>query len=99
VREDALRLLARGKRGEQAGPEERFDVVFMDPPYGMNLVPAALQALALGQWLAPEALVLAEVEARARIDEAAPEGLACIGNREYGQTRIVLWQARALYCA
>jgi 16S rRNA (guanine966-N2)-methyltransferase len=91
VREDALRLLARRiQQGTEAG--ERFDLVFLDPPYGMNLVPAALQALARGQWLAPEAFVLAEVEARARIDEDAHEELACVGTRGYGQTRILIWR-------
>jgi 16S rRNA (guanine966-N2)-methyltransferase len=94
MRGDALRLLARRKGRGQASPEERFDLVFLDPPYGMKLVPAALRVLADGRWLAPEALVLAEVEAQARISEAAHEELACIGKREYGQTRIVIWQAR-----
>ena len=93
LREDVLRLLARRNRRGQAEPEERFDVVFMDPPYGMNLVPVALQALVRGQWLAPAAFVLAEVETHARIDEAAREGLACVCDREYGQTRILIWQA------
>ena len=94
LREDALHLLSRRNRKGQAEPEERFDVVFMDPPYGMNLVPAALQALVRGRWLAPDAFVLAEAEAQARIGEAAQEGLACVGDRTYGQTRILLWQAQ-----
>ena len=98
LREDVLRLLARRTRRGQTAPEERFDVVFMDPPYGMNLAPAALQALVRGQWLAPDAFVVAEVETRARIDETAPEGLARVGAREYGQTRILLWQNRAAAC-
>ena len=92
LREDVLRLLARRNQRGQAEPEERFDVVFMDPPYGMSLVPAALQALVRGQWLAPQAFVLAEVETQARFDETAQEGLACVANREYGQTRIIIWQ-------
>ena len=91
LREDALRLLARRNHRGQTEPEERFDVVFLDPPYGLNLVPLALHELARGQWLAPEAFVAAEVEAHARLGEA--EGLACVGNRKYGQTRIVLWRA------
>jgi len=94
MREDVLHLLARRNRKGQTDSEERFDVVFIDPPYGLNIMPAALQALVRGQWLAPEAFVTAEVEARARIDEAAHEGLVCVSNREYGQTRIVLWQVQ-----
>jgi 16S rRNA (guanine966-N2)-methyltransferase len=93
LRGDVMRLLARRSRRGQAEPEERFDVVFMDPPYGMDLAPAALQALARGQWLAPQAFVAAEVETRAQISETAQEGLTCVGNRAYGQTRILLWQA------
>ena len=94
MREDALRLLARRRRKEQENPGERFDVVFLDPPYGMNLVPTVLQALVHGQWLAPKAFVLAEMEAQARIDETAHEELVCVSRREYGQTRILLWQAQ-----
>jgi len=94
MREDALRLLARRDRQGLEEDGERFDLVFMDPPYGMNLAPVALRALVHGQWLAPEAFVLAEVEKQARIDEAAHEGLECVSKREYGQTRIFLWQAR-----
>jgi len=94
LREDVLRLLTRRSRRAQTEPEERFNVVFMDPPYGMNLVPAALQALVRGRRLAPEAFVSAEVEAHARIDEAAHEELVRIGKRTYGQTHILLWQAR-----
>jgi len=93
LRMDALRLLARRDRKELTDPGERFEVVFMDPPYGMNLVPAALHALVSGQWLAPEAFVLAEVETQARINDAAHEELECVSRREYGQTRILLWQA------
>jgi 16S rRNA (guanine966-N2)-methyltransferase len=94
LREDALRLLARRDREGKAAPADLFDVVFMDPPYGMNLVPSALQALVRGRWLAPGAFVLAEAETQARIGEAAQEGLARIGDRAHGQTRILLWQAR-----
>ena len=89
LREDVLRLLARRTRAE---PEERFDLVFMDPPYGRDLVPAALPSLVRGQWLAPQAFVVAEVEAQARIGEVAQAGLACVADREYGQTRILLWK-------
>ena len=94
LREDALHLLARRDRSGQTEPGERFDVVFLDPPYGLNLVPVALQALVRGQWLAPEAFVAAEVEAQARSDEAAPEDLVRVGDRAYGQTRVLLWRAR-----
>jgi 16S rRNA (guanine966-N2)-methyltransferase len=93
LREDALRLLARRSRREQAASGESYGVVFMDPPYGMNLVPVALQALVRGNWLAPGAFVLAEMEAQAQLDENVHEALVCVANRRYGQTRTMLWQA------
>lgn len=44
-----------------AGLGAPFDLVFMDPPYAQGLVPLALTQLVAGQWLAPDALVVAEV--------------------------------------
>ena len=94
LRADVLRLLAHQRAREHNEPGERFNLVFLDPPYGMNLVTVSLRALVRGQWLAPDAFVLAELEVQARFDEAAHEKLTCISTREYGQTRIVLWQAQ-----
>jgi 16S rRNA (guanine966-N2)-methyltransferase len=50
VESDAMRFLAR--------PGERFDVVFVDPPYAENLVPVVFERLA--PHLAPGARVYAE---------------------------------------
>lgn len=55
LKEDVPRLLRRP-------PAEPFDLVFMDPPYRKNLAPPALRALAENNWLAPGALVSAEIE-------------------------------------
>ena len=42
------------------GPAERFDIVFLDPPFGSGLLPGLLQRLERGGWLAPGALVYVE---------------------------------------
>lgn len=42
------------------GPAQRFDVVFLDPPFGSGLLPGLLQRLDRGGWLAPGALVYLE---------------------------------------
>ena len=55
-RADALGLLA--------GPPERFDIVFLDPPFASTLLASAAQALAQGGWLAPGALIYAEAPSR-----------------------------------
>ncbi|MBF0126666.1 MAG: 16S rRNA (guanine(966)-N(2))-methyltransferase RsmD [Magnetococcales bacterium] len=83
----------------QQGAMRRFGqvpaigLVFMDPPYGRGLVPAALEMLAHSPLLAPKAVVVAE-------HEPGGEGKALQGawhplqNRAYGDTRISFWQWR-----
>jgi 16S rRNA (guanine966-N2)-methyltransferase len=54
VASDALQFLLR--------PAQRFDVVFLDPPYASNVLSEVCAQLAKG-WLAPEALVYLEASA------------------------------------
>jgi 16S rRNA (guanine966-N2)-methyltransferase len=42
-------------------PGRACDLVFMDPPYGQDLVPRAAAALAASGWIGPGALVIAEL--------------------------------------
>jgi len=74
-------------------PDFPFDLVFIDPPYGKELlVPALERALRKG-WIAPGALVLAEVEADVVPPEEGPiSEMELLTDREYGQTRILLWR-------
>jgi len=44
-------------------PGQPCTLVFLDPPYGQDLVPRALAALAAAGWLAPGALLVAELAA------------------------------------
>lgn len=69
-----------------------FDLVFIDPPYGLDLLPPALEKAARRGWLAEDALVLAEVEARCDFAGRIPAQLIPQTDRLYGQTRILLWQ-------
>lgn len=72
-------------------PSQAYDLIFIDPPYGQDLLPPALlKALGRG-WVAPDAFVVAEVEARAAVGEAPPQ-LIPQAERLYGQTRILLWR-------
>ncbi len=70
-----------------------FHLVCIDPPYGKNLLIPTLKKVAENGWLAPDAFVLAEVEATATIDlEHVPPFLDLQQDRLYGQTRILLWK-------
>ena len=69
-----------------AGLGAPFDLVFMDPPYAQSLVPLALEQLATGLWLSPDALVVAETGS----DEPAPvaPGWITEDERIYGAARV-----------
>lgn len=57
---DALRFLATGTATE-AG---RFDIVFLDPPFGSDLLTEVADRLEQGRWLAAGALIYMECAAR-----------------------------------
>ncbi len=78
---DALHWLARE-------PSDRFDIVFIDPPFAAELWQPALAAVA--PWLADEALIY--VETPRSVQSVNPAG--CILHRE-GSTRDVRY---ALFC-
>lgn len=66
-----------------------FDLVFLDPPYGLGLGEAALASAMAGGWIAPGALIVWE-------DNAAPlppPGLRLLDQRSYGGTVITLLRA------
>ena len=48
-------------------PARAFDLVFLDPPYGRDLIPQAVAALQTG-WLADEAYIYVELEAARAAD-------------------------------
>jgi 16S rRNA (guanine966-N2)-methyltransferase len=64
-------------------------LVFLDPPYGQALVPRALAALGAAGWLAPGALVVAEVGRDEALDLPGFEPLA---DRAHGAARITVWR-------
>jgi len=83
-RRDATRLGA-------CAPLPPFDLVFADPPYGKGLGDRALASLVGGGWLAPGAIVVLEEAERAAV--TAPEGLATLDRRVYGDTEVLFLKA------
>jgi 16S rRNA (guanine966-N2)-methyltransferase len=68
--------------------EGAVNLVFLDPPYGRDLVAPALQALTDKGWIGPETLVCVELDGRD--DFTTPDGWTVLQDRHYGRTRIVL---------
>ena len=88
VQDDAARVL--GKK-----PHSPFDVVFIDPPYGKNLLPPTLTALLRNGWVHEGGIVTAEVESTVPYDmEKAHPALEPLTERRFGQTRVLLWQVQ-----
>lgn len=69
-----------------------FDLLFVDPPYGLDLLPPALEKAVRGGWIAEGGFVLAEVEAKCDFTDRLPAQLIPQADRLYGQTRILLWR-------
>ncbi len=61
-------FLSLSKKPAALGPP--FDLVFLDPPYGLDLEKKALLRLVRGEWLSPEALVIVETKAHAGTTDA-----------------------------
>ena len=67
-----------------------FALAFLDPPYGQGLTGPSLASLVEGGWLEPGAFLV--VEEAAKADIRAPDRLALIDERTYGDTRIVIFE-------
>ena len=83
VQQDVGRFL-RGRR------DGSYGLVFIDPPYGRNLARPALLGLLKYGWLAPGALVAAELEQGMEI--RLPDQLTPAGSRVFGQTVLHIWK-------
>ena len=66
------------------------NLVFLDPPYGKNLGAKALEAALAGGWIAPDALIVWEENAR----QTAPDGFEVLEARQYGGTWATLLEPK-----
>jgi 16S rRNA (guanine966-N2)-methyltransferase len=83
VTSDALRWLGG------SGP---YGLVFIDPPYGKDLLLPTLELLLDRRVLAPAGIVCAEVEAGLAFDNPPRQDLILLRDKLYGQTRICIWR-------
>lgn len=90
---DALRVndrarLLRCEAGEalKSLKENKFDLVFLDPPYHKGLVDEALHGIEQAGLLAEDGLIVAETAEGEAFD--VPEGLSITDSRKYGKSRL-----------
>lgn len=90
AKEEVARFLGRkATRG--------YELIFIDPPYGFDHLTPSIRAVLWQGWLAPAGFLIAELEAKPErggkgvdMDKMPPE-LRLETDRNYGQTRIVIW--------
>lgn len=74
-------------------PRERFDIAYLDPPYGSGLAEPALAGLLAAGWLAADWLAVVELAAREPF--TPPAASRVVDERRYGAGRIVLLRPAA----
>jgi 16S rRNA (guanine966-N2)-methyltransferase len=85
VRGDVLRTIA-----QEAARGAKYDLVLVDPPYGMLIEIQPRLARHLPPLLAPDGLLVVETDARTEPELPLPVRTS----RKYGQTRITLFAAQ-----
>ena len=82
---DQCTILAVDALAAPAG--KNCGLIFLDPPYGQDLVPRALARLRAAGWIAPAALIVAETGR----DEPPPV-TSLLAERVHGAARISIWR-------
>ena len=77
-------VTAIGPRPER---QEKFTLVFLDPPYDRGLIPLAIEALRAGDWLAEACTFVLEMATHEQPDLT---GLTAEQEKIYGDTKVVL---------
>ena len=86
IRAEVSRFLA-------AQAPQTFDLVFMDPPFRIDVLPACCRALESSVWLAPRAKVYIEAPRR-RMLEGLPENWELLRSKAAGQVACHLFKRR-----
>jgi len=71
--------------------DKPFDLIFLDPPYGRDLLPRLLRTIAAGSFLAPNGVLCAEGGRNDSLSDTF-EPLVRVDERAYGITRVHLYR-------
>jgi 16S rRNA (guanine966-N2)-methyltransferase len=71
--------------------DERYDLVFLDPPYGHSAtsVQQDLESIVMGGWLGDDGRIV--VHRPAKDGRIRPLGLKLMWDREYGQSKVLVF--------
>ena len=76
--------------------KKRFDIVFIDPPYGLTLAKKTLNLITSRDILHAQSLLVIQLEKSQRLD--IPEGFALSAQRRYGSSHLYILQKVAVIC-
>jgi len=65
---------------------EPFDLVFLDPPYGLEMGEKALKSSMAGNWFAEGAIIV--FEEKKGVEVIIPDGFVLLDKRDYGTSTI-----------
>lgn len=71
--------------------EELFDLIFLDPPYRLNLLPESLNLIASKKLLSPDGVVVVEFDAQNKL-EPVYDALEAVDSRKYGRILLQFYQ-------
>ncbi len=76
---------------------EPFDIVFLDPPYGMKAIPAAVEALMQAKLIKPHTLLICESAEPLPLGEATALGLGfdVLKQAKYGIAHVTVYTPKA----
>jgi 16S rRNA (guanine966-N2)-methyltransferase len=82
----SARVIAGDVRHPPPGPKQ--DMIFLDPPYGKDLLSSSLCALRKAGWAAPGSLIVAETSS---LDSVTQYGVL-LAQRVHGAAQIIVWR-------
>lgn len=81
---DAIKILNKDTLSEK-----KYDLIFIDPPYILNLNPGIIEALSLNKLIEEEGIIVSE--SSSANSYPLPEGFEIINERIFGSTKVVFY--------
>lgn len=85
LKKDRVEIIAGSSCCPSSAPEAAT-LILLDPPFGKNLAPQALNALNQKGWISNNALIVAEISLKDRF--TPPEGFTILREKTYGTAKV-----------
>jgi len=86
---EGVTTVIQGNSLQPPTAQHAADIIFLDPPYGLNMASQAVSALDQAGWINKESLII--IEMKVKQPELLVVGFQEAANRTYGNTAIAFW--------